>query len=380
MKKKLFAAISLGILSTFVSGALTASAAELIVNGGPNNMTAEQKAEWVGEIQGGYGIAHDISMNNNRLELNGGDYSKYQIKGGYAEHGDALNNSVALKNVTGKITSIYGSFVASPDYNGYANGNSVTIDGFSGGIDIVIGGAANQGASNNIVHINNVGNAAVEIPSLDITAFGSIMGGDGKDVVANNKVIIGGNNGFYTRDIYGGNAWGLAPDESIKRVVTGNVVSISGSGKIVSHNIYGGFIDNGNAENNRVNISGQVHLDGINVDNTNEPLFIYGGYSDKGNAKNNIVDISEDAVINSDAIYGGYSNNGNVENNTINISGNVSFAGVVIAGGYSENGDAKNNTVFISNSNLENVASIYGAEVTSGEGKIENNRVILHDS
>ena len=380
MKKKLFAAISLGILSTFVSGALTASAAELIVNGGPNNMTAEQKAEWVGEIQGGYGIAHDISMNNNRLELNGGDYSKYQIKGGYAEHGDALNNSVALKDVTGKITSIYGSFVASSDYNGYANGNSVTIDGFSGGIDIVIGGAANQGASNNIVHINNVGNAAVEIPSLDITAFGSIMGGDGKDVVANNKVIIGGNNGFYTRDIYGGNAWGLVPDESIKRVVTGNVVSISGSGKIVSHNIYGGFIDNGNAENNRVNISGQVHLDGINVDNTNEPLFIYGGYSDKGNAKNNIVDISEDAVINSDAIYGGYSNNGNVENNTINISGNVSFAGVVIAGGYSENGDAKNNTVFISNSNLENVASIYGAEVTSGEGKIENNRVILHDS
>lgn len=108
MKKKLFAAISLGILSTFVSGALTASAAELIVNGGPNNMTAEQKAEWVGEIQGGYGIAHNISMNNNRLELNGGDYSNYQIKGGYAEHGDALNNSVALKDVTGKIASIYG--------------------------------------------------------------------------------------------------------------------------------------------------------------------------------------------------------------------------------------------------------------------------------
>lgn len=186
MKKKLFTAISLGILSAFASGVLTASAAELKVEGGPGNMKPEQKAEWVDEIDGGgHSIAHDTSLSNNKLELIGGDYSKYKI--------------------------------------------------------------------------------------------------------------------------------------------------------------FGAFVQNGDIENNTINISSNVS--------------VAGG-----------------------VIYGGYSENGNVENNTINISGNVSFAGVVIAGGYSENGDAKNNTVFISNSNLENVTGIYGAEGTSGEGRIENNRVILHNS
>lgn len=380
--KKLAAVVTLCVLGMcFFQWRGTASAAELVVNGGPDNMTNEQKAEWVDKIDGGgYGIAHDDSLSNNRIELIGGDYSKSQIFGAFAQDGDALNNSVILQGVTGNISSIYGSYVASPNYNGCANGNGVTIDKFSGGIEKVIGGGANEGASNNTVNLSNIGNTAVEIPSFDMTVFGSIIGGDSIGTVVNNKVVISGVNGFSARDIYGGKAWAEVYDDSVKSEVIGNSVSISGSGTIISTGIYGGYSENGNAENNRVNISGQVHLDGINVDNTNEPLFIYGGYSDKGNAKNNIVDISEDAVINSDAIYGGYSNNGNAENNTINISGNVSFAGVVIAGGYSENGDAKNNTVFISNSNLENVASIYGAEVTSGEGKIENNRVILHDS
>lgn len=98
MKKKLFAAISLGILSTFVSGALTASAAELIVNGGPNNMTAEQKAEWVGEIQGGY--TENGKANNNKVSFDGVKFTadRYEIRGGYSKLGDVSGNTIEIDN------------------------------------------------------------------------------------------------------------------------------------------------------------------------------------------------------------------------------------------------------------------------------------------
>lgn len=98
MKKKLFAAISLGILSTFVSGALTAFAAELIVNGGPNNMTAEQKAEWVGEIQGGY--TENGNANNNKVSFDGVKFTadRYEIRGGYSKLGDVSGNTIEIDN------------------------------------------------------------------------------------------------------------------------------------------------------------------------------------------------------------------------------------------------------------------------------------------
>lgn len=98
MKKKLFAAISLGILSTFVSGALTASAAELIVNGGPNNITPEQKAEWVGEIQGGY--IENGDANNNKVSFDGVKFTadRYEIRGGYSKLGNVSGNTIKIDN------------------------------------------------------------------------------------------------------------------------------------------------------------------------------------------------------------------------------------------------------------------------------------------
>lgn len=218
--KKIFTAISLGILSAFVSGAITASAAELVVTNGPESMTSEQKAEWVDDTK----IYHKSSLKNNRIELSGdfGDYSVFGasiseenknvannvvvignsgigkcIAGGYSEYGNAYNNKVVLKGIKMSVGNYVENYVKGGYAKGTANGNSVTIDGFSGYVKRVIGGEAYQVASNNTVNLSNIGNAAVvEIPSLDMTSFDSIMGGDGEGVVANNKVIISGDNGF----------------------------------------------------------------------------------------------------------------------------------------------------------------------------------------
>lgn len=383
--KKLATVVTLCVLGMcFFQWGGTASAAELVVNGGPNNITPEQKAEWVDEIDGGgHSIAHDTSLSNNKLELIGGDYSKYKIFGAFAQNGDALNNSVKLQGVTGNISSVYGSYVASPNENGYANGNTVTIDGFSGGIDKIRGGEANEGASNNTVNLINIGNTAVEIPSLDMTVFGSIIGGDSIGTVVNNKVVVSGVNGFYAREIYGGKAWGKVYDDSVKSEVIGNSVSISGSGTIISTGIYGGYSEKGNAENNQVSISGQVHLNGINVDNTNEPLFIYGGYTTEGDANNNIVDISGDAKIESDAIYGGYTENGDTNGNKVTFDG-VTFTAAEehgVYGGYSYQGNSCDNYVEIENSNIDaGNSSIVGGGLYAGNGEIVNNKVFIDRS
>lgn len=393
--KKIFTAISLGILSAFVSGAITASAAELVVTNGPESMTSEQKAEWVKKIGvDGYSIAHDTSLSNNRIELIGGDYGKYRIKGGYAELGDTMNNSVTLKKVTGHIDSVYGGF----SVGGFADGNVVNVDGFSGRIGFVIGGAANQGVSDNIVKISNVKKAVID----------EIMGGDGDNTIANNKVIISGDSGFYVNAIYGGYSNNHANKGG---TVSGNSVSISGNGTIISPEIYGGYIKDGNAENNQVNISGNVKLEGLKVDSVNNPLNIYGGYTENGDANNNIVDISSKVEIKSDAIYGGYTKNGDVKNNIVNISGDVKIESDAVYGGYTKNGDASGNKVTfdgvtftaageqgvyggysyqgnscdnyveIKNSDIDaENSSIIGGELYAGNGEIVNNKVFIDRS
>lgn len=111
MKKKLFTAISLGILSAFASGVLTASAAELKVEGGPGNMKPEQKAEWVDEIDGGYTAEGDA--NNNTVYISSEvEITSNLIAGGYTENGKANGNKVSFDDITftDNKLNVYGGY------------------------------------------------------------------------------------------------------------------------------------------------------------------------------------------------------------------------------------------------------------------------------
>ena len=325
MKKKLFAAISLGILSTFVSGALTASAAELIVNGGPNNMTAEQKAEWVGEIQGGYGIAHNISMNNNRLELNGGDYSNYQIKGGYAAEGDANNNIVDISGeVENTSNLIYGGYTE----NGEANGNKVSFDGvkFTENYLEVYGGYSKLGdVSGNTIEIDNSVKNKSDYGNIIMMTAGETVEGNsvGNRIFITNTVVE--NNGIEDSD---NGFWG---GSSEKGDVIGNSVIVDKSD--LSDYLVGGIAINGNVLNNSVTISNSEI----------EAGFIRGGdvVIGNGKAENNRVFIDNSKLVNTKVIGGNgkssdnNSHVGEIVSNIVRIS-NSTISGE-IAGGKGEN-------------------------------------------
>ena len=341
MKKKLFAAISLGILSTFVSGALTASAAELIVNGGPNNMTAEQKAEWVGEIQGGYGIAHDISMNNNRLELNGGDYSKYQIKGGYAAEGDANNNIVDISGeVENTSNIIYGGYTE----NGEANGNKVSFDGvkFTADRYEIRGGYSKLGdVSGNTIEIDN-SNRAYDKDNEMMW----IAGGETKDGNAENNSII-----ITDSSLYGG-------------------------GYTTTQNaLMGGYSHKGDALSNSIEVSGS-NLNG----------YLEGGRAFAGNALDNHV-VVEGGSLDDAYVYGAAvdTGDGNIEYNSVSIKNTYVDASEII-GGYGNIGgdnqevhvgELSKNAVEIVNSSFNGM--VCGA-MDKGYSELVGNKVMIKES
>ncbi len=113
---------------------------------------------------------------------------------------------------------------------------------------------------------------------------------------------------------------------------------------------------------------------------------IRGGYVDDGNAKSNTVNISNVIFTNSAYIYGGYSrsfdfafysgdtsSNGTVTGNTVTISGNTKFEEYSeIYGGSSKSGTANDNRVIISGG--EFIGRVYGGR---GPTAADGNSVII---
>ena len=139
----------------------------------------------------------------------------------------------------------------------------------------------------------------------------------------------------------------------------------------------------------------------INVNEVNSPnmnitpdIIIKGGYVDNGNAISNTVNISNVTFENSAEIYGGFSgsvgvasfsentrSNGTVTGNTVTINNIVTIKDTTfkdyaaIFGEYTSNNvDVTGNTVTIENTTFNNEAEIFGG-YTSGDGNVTGNTV-----
>ena len=360
----------------------TASAAELVVNGGPNNITPEQKAEWLDEIDGGgHSIAHNTSLSNNKLELIGGDYSKYQIYGAFAQNGDALNNSVTLKDITNDegLMTVYGGYTE----NGDTNGNKVTFDG------VTFIAAEEQGVYGGYSYHGNSCDNYVEIENSNIDAGNSsIVGGGlyaGNGEIVNNKVFIDSSS-IYTWLIIGGEGW-----RDYEGSITSNYVGINNSS--VSAFVHGGRGSGSSEVNgNVVEVTkSNNRFVGENNDTCYRDVDFVGGYSNSGTVSNNLVNISESEFLSGDdvqtAIWGGRSENGKVVGNSAvvsasTISGRI-YGGVSVCSTPDDGGIAENNSVYVSGSEisiLSNDRLLIGIAGGVSNKEASGNTVIINKS
>lgn len=292
--KKLAAVVTLCVLGMcFFQWRGTASAAELVVNGGPDNMTDEQKAEWVDEIDGG----------------------------GYTAEGDANNNTVYISSEV-EITSnlIAGGYTE----NGKANGNKVSFDGVilpENHLDVYGGYSKLGDVSGNVIEVDNSKKQKGDYWNTIFMTAGETVEGNAvgnkilitNTVVENNK-IDGSDNGF----------WG---GFSEKGNVISNSVIVSKSN--LSGYLVGGTVSNGNAFNNSVIISNSEIDTGL----------IRGADVVTGNGKveNNIVFIDNSKLISTEVIGGNgkFSNDnshvGEIVSNIVKIS-NSAICGEIYGG------------------------------------------------
>ena len=293
------------------------------INGAENNVVIidSDLPDKSAGIMGGYAESGNASDNS----VNISDGEVRVIKGGYAVNGKASDNSVIISG--GKVTEyVYGGFSRS----GNASDNSVSING--GEVRNIYGGyAINGNATYNSVNISGGGK---------VTEY--IYGGFSEhNEASDNSVIISG--GKVTKDVYGGYSGYNASDNS---------VTISGG--TIERNVYGGYSAFRDATDNSVIISGgEVAGD------------VYGGYAiygyDKG-AIDNSVTISGGTVAGD--VYGGRSIYGNATYNSITLSGSADVSQVSLYGGDSMYGNASDNKLIINgwSGTVKSLNNFNGAE------------------
>lgn len=176
---------------------------------------------------------------------------------GYAETGDAVNNTLVFSGGTSAITMAAQS-------GGSATGNTITITGGNPGT--VTGGAGVTGASENTVIISG-GTVSSPEDFVPIVTGGMASTGD----------------------------------------ADGNTVTISGGEVTGGIGIYGGFTTEGDANSNTINVSGGT----LDTD-------IYGGQTYDGAADNNTINILAGDLNPEMSLYGGYGTTES-KNNTYNM-------------------------------------------------------------
>ena len=345
------------IYLTSVSGDITGGETES-GNADGNTVTLDTITS-SGIVYGGYGgymeYYGDTSaeadavagVNHNTVTLTNTSASGTRVYGGYvAQHPipNFLNHSSNTVEISNTAEKKYGvsteestetdtSTEADP-ISTSASSNSVTITGSQ--VEGVYGGVGQIGsAKGNIVTITD---SSVEMEAVG-GETGDMVGwitqpGQLKDA-ENNQVIVNGSSTIGT--VVGGEAAAANTfDEKDDEVQTsgkssGNTVTINDG--TVKNSVLGGHSAMSDAIGNTVNIAGGII--GTESSGTGEAddNAIAGGFAEEGQANNNTVNIT---------IAGGFAEKGQANNNTVNITGGTLGAMMSLYGGYSEKGSSGN--------------------------------------
>ncbi|GHT72315.1 hypothetical protein AGMMS49950_10740 [Endomicrobiia bacterium] len=290
-----------------------------------------------GNISGAYSLSEEnVNVNGNTVKINAGEGIR-NVFGGYTKRGTVSGNEVFIKNEVTIGGYVYGGHVFG---NGNANNNKVTISSSTDSASSVsstsprVSAPAPSSSSSNDERIKgNVlggrvhgdGDAKKNIVTInDERIKGHVFGGcvDGKGDAENNEVTI--TNTTVGLNINGGCVFGNGYAEKNKVAITSTTVG---------GNVYGGYVHgNGDAENNEVTITSAT------VDVT-----VFGGFvNGNGDAKNNKFTINGGRIGKN--VFGGFvygNNKGNATGNTVTISGTPKFrADRILCGGIGANNES----------------------------------------
>lgn len=308
-------------------------------------------------VFGGY--AANAAAQNNTVSITGtvasGGYAfaNCSIYGGYAGSGTAAGNTVTLTNA--KDTSSYGGWAVAGD----AANNRITISGGTG--TSATGGHSNAGAAsgNNVkvtdseIEYRVVGG---EIFTDGAVATGSASGNSIELVNSVTNTVHGGRVGG-TFDVSTGDSSAVAEGDATNNTVTIESLKTS-AGSVKLEQVYGGtVIGKGSANGNKV-ILGKTGAGAVSMTDVQR---LYGGGSLKGgDANNNTIEIK-----------------GNV---TLGLS-NTSSGGTTIYGGYAAAGEASGNKITVDQGATVKAYFIYGGNSSSssdsGLSLTKNNQVII---
>ena len=335
---------------------------------GYNTVTVSSGAEVTGFVRGGYvelRALDDGGAYGNRVTVDGGKVGQYVI-GGFARNDPATGNYVTI---SGNADIGYKAPATPPStnpddesgfvrggasYNSASNDNHVTITGNARVAKFVVGGdSVIAGDSvNNTVLIDGAGvdigeyvaggstrNGLVE--NNYVTLRSGTIGGD----VTGGYVESDGNAQYNHVTLSGGNVKGQVQGGfTEKNDAVSNVVTIDGG--TVDLYVAGGRSNSGNALDNEVVVrSGQV------------TQYVVGGYTERnGDANGNRVTVTGNAAVTGE-IIGGYSGGvGTATNNTVTLTpdAGVNYATSIVYGGKSNGGDVQTGNVLnVTSSHLE---------------------------
>lgn len=259
-----------------------------------SHKTVEIKADTSGDQYGGNaGSSGDAT--NNKLTISGTASVSYSngadVYGGYTASGNVSENVLEV-TTTG---TIYGNAYGGYTLSGVANTNKIN---FSNGTiyNTLYGGKTENGMANT----NAITITGGSLSSSVYSGYSQVG-----NVTGNTVTISGGNIGGY---VYGGYAK--------QGDATSNVITFEGGA--LSSSLIGGYAGNtGNAERNKVKISGGT-ISGAYP-------HVYGGQADSGIANLNEVEITGGTITGN--IYGGQSDKSQATNNKVTISGSATVIG-----------------------------------------------------
>lgn len=370
-----------------------------------DNVVSPHEMKLYGDVYGGYSKHGNAMSNTINVDTWKSDTLLGNTYGGYSVNGDAIHNAVTLCGDTGENASLFGGF----SQQGNAIGNTIKMTGVSSVYNQtfdrlfaqanVVGGESQSNfgtVSDNNIELNNttvhgyvaggrnmdqstnrrIGSVHDNTVNLSSTCLvnGDVVGGEAQSVpVYSNSVTIfadGSDHYFDGHDVYGGKA--------VSSNVENNVVSAA-----LGHfgTLYGGYSSTGNANKNKVVISGVERSN--NFETQLGADAVIGGYSQKGNVQGNSVILNEGSMdykkTHIEKIVGGFGGgSGKVDSNTVTLNGeyyksyDYGYKKGQIVGGFSSGSGV------VTNNRVNTYKSVY-ADVFGGYGKgnISGNKVSL---
>ena len=373
-----------------------------------DNVVSPHEMKLDGVVYGGYSKYGNVMSNTVNVDAWKSDTLLGNTYGGYSVNGDAIHNAVTLCGNTGENASLFGGF----SQQGNAIGNTIKMTGVSSVYNQtfdrlfaqanVVGGESQSNfgtVSDNNIELNNttvngyvaggrnmdqsinrrIGSVHDNTVNLSSTCLvnGDVVGGEAQSVpVYSNNVTIfanGSDHYFYGHDVYGGKA--------VSSNVENNAVSAA-LGRFGT--LYGGYSSTGNANKNKVVISGVERPADFEAQLGADAVI--GGYSQKGNVQGNSVILNDGSMdykkkTHIEKIVGGFGDgSGKVDSNTVTLNGEYYKSydyeykkGQIVGGFSSGSGAVTNNRVNTYKSVYADIFGGYGA----GNGTVKSNTVSL---